>query len=113
MQNIPRSFSFRSRVVFTATFALFLTACSGSGIEGRYGDPDGSTVEFLKDGTAIFVVRGVQAVWKWTAYDGNRLKLEPGPGIPGSPSSAICDYQLDGSTLRVTGCDYAMQLTRH
>lgn len=27
-------------------------------------------------------------------------------------SSARCDYQLNGSSLRVSGCESAMQLTR-
>lgn len=60
----------------------------------------------------IFIVRGQQAVWTWTAYDSNRLKLEPGQGIPGNPKAAVCAYRLEGSTLLVTGCDYSMQLTR-
>ena len=93
-------------------FVLVLSSCSGSpGIEGKYRDPKGNTVEFLKDSTAVFVIGGTQVIWKWSTYDGTRLKLEPGPGVLGV-SSALCDYNLDGSMLRVTGCEYAMQLTR-
>ncbi|RWD32042.1 MAG: hypothetical protein EOS22_03305 [Mesorhizobium sp.] len=84
---------------------------SVAGIEGKYRDPNGSTVEFLGDGTAVIVMHGQQAIWKWSSYEGNRLKLEPDSGMIGV-SSAMCDYQLNGSNLRVTGCEYAMQLTR-
>lgn len=113
MQNAIKQNPSILNVAAAATITLFLVSCSGSpGIEGKYADPNGNTVDLLKDGTAIFVVRGTQAVWKWTTYDDNRLKLEPGPGIPGSPPAAVCNYQLDGPKLRVTGCDYAMQLTR-
>jgi hypothetical protein len=89
------------------TSALPFTAS----IEGKYRDPNGNTVEFLGDSTAIIVIGGQQAIWKWSTYDDNRLKLEPGPGVLGV-SSAMCNYQLNGASLRVTGCDYAMQLTR-
>ncbi|PDT38160.1 hypothetical protein CO671_01820 [Rhizobium sp. M10] len=113
MQNAIKQNPSVFKAAVTTAFALFLASCSGSpGIEGKYTDPNGNTVDLLKDGTAIFVVKGTQAVWKWTTYDDNRLKLEPGPGIPGSPPAAVCNYQLDGSKLRVAGCDYAMQLTR-
>lgn len=112
MQNASKKTPSIFKVAIAATFALFLASCSGNpGIEGKYTDPNGNTVDFLKDGTAVFVIQGTQAVWNWTTYDGNRLKLEPGAGLIG-PSSAVCDYELDDSNLRVTGCDYAMQLTR-
>lgn len=84
---------------------------SVASFEGKYRDPSGNTVEFLGDGTAVIVIHGQQAIWKWSTYAGNRLKLEPDPGMIGV-SSAMCDYQLNGSSLRVTGCEYAMQLTR-
>ncbi|SOC48177.1 hypothetical protein SAMN05892877_14121 [Rhizobium subbaraonis] len=101
----------RFKAATVGAVALLLAACSGSGIDGKYRDPKGNTVNFLEDGTAVFVINGTQAIWKWATYDGNRLKLEPGPGVLGV-SAAVCDYKLDGSSLRVTGCDYAMQLTR-
>lgn len=104
-----RTFSISAAILATS----LLASCSESpSIEGKYGGNDGSTAEFLKDGTAIFITGNRQAVWKWTAYDGNRLKLEPGQGIPGNPSAAVCAYRLEGSTLHVTNCDYSMQLTR-
>lgn len=113
MQNMRRKIPAVSAAAATALFTLFIASCSGSpGIKGKYADPDGSTVEFLNDGTAIFFIRGVQAIWTWSTFDGNRLKLEPTPGVPGPPPSAVCTYQLDGSMLRVTGCRYTMQLTR-
>lgn len=87
------------------------TTLKPAGVEGRYRDPSGNTVEFLKDGTAVFIINGRQAVWKWSVYDGGKLKLEPGPGLIGV-TAAMCDYQTGNTALRVTGCIYAMQLTR-
>jgi hypothetical protein len=105
MPRTQKARSFIAHGLAAATFALLLSSCSGSsGIEGN-------TVEFLKDSTAVFVIGGTQVIWKWSTYDGTRLKLEPGPGVLGV-SSALCDYNLDSSMLRVTGCEYAMQLTR-
>ncbi|AMY00677.1 hypothetical protein AB0V79_27325 [Mesorhizobium ciceri] len=37
---------------------------SVASIEGKYRDPNGSTVEFLGDGTAVIVIHGTQAIWK-------------------------------------------------
>lgn len=108
-------FQTSSRISFIAAAiaASLLASCSGgSDIEGKYRGNDGSTAEFLSDGTAIFVIQGRQAVWKWTTYDGNRLKLDPGESGLGMPPAAVCGYRLDGSTLHVTDCDYSMRLTR-
>ncbi|UIK04821.1 hypothetical protein [Neorhizobium galegae] len=88
-----------------------LNGFAQGGIEGRYSVKDGSTAEFLKDGTLIIVIGGVQALWKWTDYGGGRLKLEPGAGVEGV-RGAICNYDVSTATLLITGCEWAMKLAR-
>ncbi|WP_454700899.1 hypothetical protein [Agrobacterium burrii] len=84
----------------------------GPSLVGRWADVDGSSVEFLKNGTAIIVIRGTQAIWNWSTFDGNRLKLEPTPGVPGPPPSAVCGFELTATKLNVTDCPYRMRLNR-
>lgn len=115
MHNIRLSlFASIAAASFSILLVSYSSAIAGEGaadIEGKYRGLDGSTAEFLSDGTVIFT-QGRQAIWTWTTYDGNRLKLEPGQGIPGNPPAAMCAYRLEGITLHITNCEYAMQLTR-
>lgn len=87
-------------------------ASGPTSIVGTWQDQKGGIAEFLNDGTAIFTSARGQGVWKWATYDGNRLRLEPTTGLFGA-SSAVCNYQLTWTSLNVTGCDYAMQLSRN
>jgi hypothetical protein len=92
--------------------SLLLAGCSDEAkILGKYSDPKGSTVEFFKDGTAVFTIGSQQAVWKWNMPGGDRPKFEPTAGVWGA-TAAVCDYALRDDKLIVTGCEYAMRLTR-
>ncbi|UXT50158.1 hypothetical protein FY136_13265 [Agrobacterium tumefaciens] len=103
-----------SKGVAVLTLMLVAASCSAQSdsILGKFRDPAGTTVEFLNDGTVIFVGQGRQYLWKWAKYDGDRIKLEPGPGLEASPK--ICNYRFEGSTtLRLTGCgELSSVLTR-
>lgn len=102
----------KTKFATLATIAILTAACSGnSGIVGKYTSPDGSSADFLGDGTAVFAKQGNQRIWKWSTYDGNRIKLEPASPILGV-EAAMCNYELSTSSLRVTGCEYAMLLNR-
>lgn len=97
-----------------AAFAtLTLTSCTNSeGLAGSYSNVHGIWAEFIEDGTAVFTVKGKQTIWKWTAYETNRLKLEPEQGISDDQKAQMCNYLFDGDVLQLTDCDFSISLTR-
>jgi hypothetical protein len=88
---------------------VLLSACADEReIIASYTDPNGLTVEFRKDGTAILTVRATQAEWKWSLDGKGGLKLRAPLNIIG-PSEIVCHYRLLAQHMQVTGCDYDLQ----
>lgn len=111
MHTKPKFIPSRLRAISAATFALFLTACSGSSIEGKYRDEQGTVMEFIKGGTLIISVaaRGKQFTGSWERIGNDRIKLAPGSGAEfnGSSQPQICDYHLDNKSIYLSGCPLA------
>lgn len=103
-------------VVAVGALAAFLVSNSGDGLNktpnltGKYSHKDGTKVEFLSDGTAVFGKDGSQRVWKYTIYDGFRVKLETATPVIGV-EPAMCDYARTPYMFTISGCEYAMELT--
>lgn len=93
---------------------IFIQSCtSETQIEGKYRTNDGygSTAEFLKDGTLIFISGGKQSLWAWQKVGDDRLKLDPGAGLPGT-RPAVCRYVLADTKITLEDCHLKMTLTR-
>ncbi|WP_142781074.1 hypothetical protein [Agrobacterium sp. T29] len=102
-------------VVVVGALAAFFVYKSVSGqdykseLVGNYTHKDGSTVEFLSDGTAIFRKDGSQRMWKYSFTDNGSLKLETAAPVVGV-EPAMCNYRRTPKVFEVFGCQYAMTL---
>ncbi len=77
----------------------------------QYLDRTGKgTVEFLDNGTMVITAGNDSNSGKWEKLDDTRLRIEPpGLGFLGQ----VCQYKFDGKdALKVSGCDFRMDLTR-
>lgn len=99
--------------VVVGALALFFFNSSGKkaipDLTGSYTHKDGSTAEFLSDGTAVFRSGSSQRIWKYTVYDSGTLKLETATPIMGV-EPAMCNYRRTPDVFEVFGCEYAMLL---
>lgn len=97
-------------VVVGALAAFYVSGLkSKPDLTGSYSHKDGSQIEFLSDGTAVFSKDGSQRVWKYTVYDSGRLKLETAIPIVGV-EPAMCNFRRTPKIFEVYGCKYAMEL---
>lgn len=70
------------------------------------------TVEFIKDGTAIFAQGNVQAIWHWSFLDDKRIKLEPTGNAPLGSGTSVCQYILGPTQLAFSGCPITATMSR-
>ncbi len=111
-----RSRHLRGIVAASATvLALLLASCTGKpSLEGKYQDPNGATIEFIKGGTAIFAGSGKQYEFSWELLGDGRFKLTPWSDVTflGSSAPQICNYRFnDNGTLYLSGCPLTRNVT--